>query len=71
LAKSGQTAEAWPLMQKALAEGTRDARLHFHAALIALQAKQPQIARQYFKQATMEQQTLLPSEQAQLRQLKF
>jgi hypothetical protein len=28
LAKAGQTAEAWPLMQKALAEGTRDARLH-------------------------------------------
>lgn len=71
LAKAGQTAEAWSLMQKALAEGTRDARLHFHAALIALQANQTQNARQYFKQAQMEQQTLLPSEQAQLRQLKF
>lgn len=71
LAQAGQTAEAWALLQKALAEGTRDARLHFHAALIALQVKQPQRARQYFKQAQREQQTLLPSEQAQLRQLKF
>jgi len=35
LHRAGQSEEAWPLAQKALRLGTRDALLHFHAGMIA------------------------------------
>jgi tetratricopeptide (TPR) repeat protein len=36
LYRNGCAAEAWPLMQAALRLGTQDARLHYHAGMIAL-----------------------------------
>ncbi len=71
LLRSGQTAAAWQNIEKALATGTQDARLHFHAAAIAqangLKAK----ASQHFKQARKGSASLLPSERAQLIQLNL
>mgnify|MGYP000960666348 CR=1 FL=1 len=57
-------------MRRALAAGTRDARLHFHAALIAAQTGDAHTARQQRKLAKALQHMLLPSERAQLSQLQ-
>jgi len=69
LAAMGQTEEAWREDQLALAEGTRDARLSFHAAVIASKAGQPDMATRHLAAAQGMIQMLLPSEQLQLRRL--
>jgi tetratricopeptide (TPR) repeat protein len=66
LAVNGRSQEAWQEMQLALAEGTQDARLYFHAALLALQAGQTEAAQPWLNKATSMLPLLLPSEQKQL-----
>jgi hypothetical protein len=56
-------------MNLALAEGTRDARLFFHAAAIASQAGHQAKAMNWQKEALTRAQMLLPSERKQLQQL--
>ena len=67
LAAAGKFQEAQCQMEKALAEGTRDARLFFHAAVIAAKARQPENARRWYEKATDDIQLLLPSERQQLQ----
>jgi tetratricopeptide (TPR) repeat protein len=67
--RAGQTDAAWQAMQKALATGLRDARLHWHAAAIAQAAGQRTQAVNFFKLARQRSQALLPSERAQLLKL--
>ena len=67
---AGNHQQAWETMQSALATGTQDARLFFHAAAIAAKSGQTIKARQYAKQALPLQMVLLPSEREHLRQLK-
>jgi tetratricopeptide (TPR) repeat protein len=69
LMRNGQTEAAWQTMQKALATGAQDARLHFHAAAIAQARGLKAEARQHFKQARKGSASLLPSERSQLIQL--
>jgi hypothetical protein len=54
-------------MQRALAEGTQDARLFFHAAIIASKTMQSSEAEKFVRQAAAIEQMLLPSERGQLR----
>lgn len=68
LAANGRSQEAWQEMQAALAEGTKDARLYFHAALLAVQAGQAETAQPWISKATSMMHQLLPSEQKQLLQ---
>ena len=68
LAAAGRIAEAGEQMKQALAEGTRDARLFFHAAVIAELSGEKQQARHWFKEAKAIRQMLLPSEREQLSQ---
>lgn len=63
---TGHTDEAWSRMEKALAEGTRDGRLFFHAGVIAAKAGHADEARKNFLNATELRSTLLPSERAHL-----
>ena len=67
LRAAGKTAEAQDAMKKALAEGTQDARMFFHAGVIAAQAGNQRAARQYFKQVFSSRQLLLPSEWEELK----
>ncbi len=71
LAAAGRFDEAHTTIQRALAEGTRDARLFLHAAVISAHTGHTSQARQYLKQATALQLLLLASEKERLRQLKF
>jgi tetratricopeptide (TPR) repeat protein len=64
----GKTAEAQDAMNKALTEGTKDARLFFHAGVIAAQAQQKAEARRFFQQAYAIRHLLLPSERKALNQ---
>lgn len=68
---SGNHDQAWETMQSALAAGTVDARLFFHAAVIAAKSNHAPEARWYSRQASTLQTALLPSEKEQLRQLKL
>ena len=63
---AGQDTEARQWMQRALAEGTQDARLFLHAGVIAARAGQAQDAAKRLEQASAQKQMLLPSERAQL-----
>ena len=67
LAASDKLQEAQCEMEKALAEGTQDPRLFFHAAVIAAKAGNQQNARHWFEKANEHLQSLLPSEQQQLQ----
>jgi tetratricopeptide (TPR) repeat protein len=67
LAASGKLEEAQGEMEKALAEGTQDYRLFFHAAVIAAKAGARQNARPWFEKANRHRELLLPSEQRQLK----
>ncbi|MEP7271226.1 MAG: hypothetical protein ABI882_06955 [Acidobacteriota bacterium] len=67
-AAAGQTEAAYTTIQKALAEGTVEARLLYHAAFIAKSAGRPAESRRYRRQAQTIQQMLLPSEREQLSQ---
>jgi len=64
LAASGQAAEADAVMKRALARGTVDARLFYHAGVIAATRGDETRARQWLRKARALQQMLLPSEQA-------
>jgi len=66
LFNAGRVEEARPLMNRALAEGTQDARLFYHAGVIALKTGQKKEARRWFNKALAIQQMLLPSEREQL-----
>jgi hypothetical protein len=54
-------------MQRALAEGTQDARLFFHAAVIASQAGHAADAERWLRKARELSQLLLPSERNELQ----
>jgi tetratricopeptide (TPR) repeat protein len=62
----GKTAEAQEAMKKALAEGTKDARMLYHAGVIAAEAGNKSAAKNYFQQAYKSRQMLLPSEREAL-----
>ncbi len=66
LAANGEFAAADAEMKLALREGTRDARLCLHAALIAQRCDQPDAAARYFAAARGLAGTLTPSERARL-----
>ena len=67
LAAAGNLAEAQSEMQRALAEGTEDARLFFHAAVIASRAGQAPDAERWLRKASELSQLLLPSERNELQ----
>jgi tetratricopeptide (TPR) repeat protein len=67
LAAAGNLAEAHGEMQRALAEGTEDARLFFHAAVIASQAGHAADAQRWLRKASELSQLLLPSERNELQ----
>jgi tetratricopeptide (TPR) repeat protein len=71
LAAAGRFDEAHGMIERALAEGTKDARLFFHAAVIAAKSQRSDEARRRSRQAGALVHLLLPSEQEQLRQLKL
>jgi tetratricopeptide (TPR) repeat protein len=71
LSAAGKHEEAYALMQQALAEKTKDARLFLHAAVIAHKSGRAAEAQLHAKQATTIAQMLLPGERAQLQQLRF
>lgn len=66
LAAAGRTTEAQAHIKQALAEGTVDARLYFHAGVIAALNDDRHEARRWLEQSAAIQQMLWPSEQAQL-----
>lgn len=63
----GRPAEAWTAMERALAPGYRDARLHLHAGLIHLACGRPEAARRHLDSAAAARHQLLPSEWRQAR----
>ena len=67
LAAAGKETEAWSEMQRALAEGTQDARLYFHAGIIASQAGQSADAVRWLRKASELSHLLLPSERNELQ----
>ena len=66
LAAAGRHDEAWPHMEKALAEGTVDARLFTHAGVLAARLGRTAEAESWLASARSLQRTLLPSERQQL-----
>ena len=66
LASAGRHDEAWPHMEKALAEGTVDARLFTHAGVLAAKLGRTAEAEAWLTKARNLQRTLLPSERQQL-----
>lgn len=69
LAAAGNLTLAQSEMQRALAEGTQDARLFFHAGIIASQAGYSADAERWLRKASELSQLLLPSERNQLQQV--
>jgi tetratricopeptide (TPR) repeat protein len=67
LAAAGSVAEAQAEMQRALAEGTQDARLFFHAGVIASAAGKAADSERWFRKASELSYLLLPSERNQLQ----
>ncbi len=66
LFRSGDVAAAREQRDRALKEGTQDARLFFHAGLIAAAADEPEQAGRWLAQAEQFRNALLPSERAEL-----
>jgi tetratricopeptide (TPR) repeat protein len=66
---SGRTKEARAAMRRALAEGTADARLYYHAGVIAAGVNDRAAARRWLGKAAAIRQMLLPSERASLAKL--
>lgn len=66
LAAAGRIEDATVHMERALLEGTQDARLFFHAAAIAARAGRAEDAMNWFVRATPMMDLLLPSEREQL-----
>jgi len=69
LAAAGRIEEASSYMDRALVEGTHDARLFFHAAVIATRAGRIDCATTWFTRAAAMMDLLLPSEREQLLKL--
>ena len=67
LARAGRIDDALTHLGQALAEGTKDARLFFHAAVIHSKAGHKEEASRFFEQATRLRHLLLPSERQQLQ----
>jgi tetratricopeptide (TPR) repeat protein len=67
LAAAGKLTEAHGEMQRALAEGTQDARLFFHAGIIASQAGHSADAERWLRKASELSHLLLPSERHELQ----
>ena len=67
LAAAGRVTEAQSEMQRALAEGTQDARLFFHAGIIASQSGQSADAERWLRKANELSHLLLPSERNELQ----
>ena len=67
LTSTGQIREAAILMERALAEGTKDGRLFFHASVIAAADGRPADAARWAHEARKHIFTLLPSEAGVLR----
>ena len=67
LAAAGNVAEALSEMQRALTEGTQDARLLFHAGVIASQAGHSADAERWLRKASELSHLLLPSERNELQ----
>jgi tetratricopeptide (TPR) repeat protein len=67
LAATGNLPEAHSEMQRALAEGTQDARLFFHAGIIASQAGHSADAQRWLRKASELSHLLLPSERNELQ----
>lgn len=63
---SGQHQQALVFSRRALAQGTQDARLFYHAGVIAASAGDTQQASRLLRRGIAMQQTLLPSERADL-----
>jgi len=66
LRAAGRYQEARAFSARALAENTQDARLFYHAGVIAAAAGQHEEAARWFAKATAMQHMLLPSERAHL-----
>ena len=66
LAAAGKSVEARSRINAALAEGTADARLFYHAGVIAAMNSQKNEARQWLGKASSIKQMLMPSEREQL-----
>lgn len=66
LRAAGRIREAHLFSKRALAEGTQDARLFYHAAVIAAAIGQLKEAERWFEKATAIQHMLLPSEREHL-----
>ena len=66
LTAAGRLDEAWPHMEKALAEGTIDARLFTHAGVLAAKLGRTTEAESWLTKARSLQHMLLPSERQQL-----
>lgn len=64
---AGRSAEGRPVMERALAEGTRDARLAFHAGVILQACGRTVEARRHLELAASLRHMLLPSEWRQVR----
>ena len=64
---AGKVTEAHSEMQRALAEGTKDARLFFHAGVIASQAGHLADAERWLRKASELSHLLLPSERNELQ----
>jgi tetratricopeptide (TPR) repeat protein len=69
LAAAGNLAQAHSEMQRALAEGTEDGRLFFHAAMIASEAGHAVEARCWLGKAKSLSHLLLPSERNELQRM--
>ena len=67
LAAAGKLTEAHTEMQRAMAEGTQDARLFFHAGIIASQAGHSADAERWLRKASELSHLLLPSERNELQ----
>ena len=67
LAAAGKVTEAHSEMQRALVEGTQDARLFFHAGIIGLQAGHSADAERWLRKASELSHLLLPSERNELQ----
>jgi len=66
LSNAGLNKEALVYSQRALTEGTQDARLFFHAGVVAARAGHRSKALEYLRAARSSQQMLLPSERQRL-----
>jgi len=70
LRANGKMTQAWKFANRALAEGTNDARLFYHAGVIAEETGLPEFAVDYYHRALDLNHLLLPSEREDM-ELRF